>query len=194
MPIIRPRPLICFRDGGAIDPSGFQDSDGNQFVTYKVDGNSLGGGGPCGNADGSHHTPLVLQQVSKHDGFTLVGGSQTILDRGNADGPLIEAPSLIRTREGVYVLFFSSNCYNGPYYDTSYAKSTNGVRGPYHKSKKPLLVTGGDGRRLQSPGGTTVAPDGKRFVFHSDQKPSDPSVRQMWTGHLNIRGTTVSIA
>jgi len=123
-----------------------------------------------------------------------VGGNQTILDRDDTDGPLIEAPSLIRTQEGVYVLFFSSNCYSGPYYDTSYATSTTGVHGPYHKSTKPLLITGGDGRGLQSPGGTTVAPDGKSFVFYNDQKPSDPTVRQMWTGKLDIRGTTVSIA
>jgi hypothetical protein len=51
--------------GGAIDPNGFYDQASNtRWVVYKVDGNSLGGGGgPCGNADGKHSTPIMLQQV-----------------------------------------------------------------------------------------------------------------------------------
>jgi hypothetical protein len=51
--------------GGAIDPSGFYDIASNtRWVVYKVDGNSLGGGGgPCGNANGKHPTPIMLQQV-----------------------------------------------------------------------------------------------------------------------------------
>ena len=136
----------------------------------------------------------MLQEVSKKDGFTLIGSAREILDRGQADGPLIEAPSLTRTKDGVYILFFSSNCYNGPHYDTSYATSTTGVHGPYYKSKEPLLMSGGDGNRLNSPGGTTVGVGGKRIVFHSDQTPDNSSVRQMWTGYLEIEGTTVSIA
>lgn len=185
--------LIYSSQGGAVDPSGFKDHNGNLFVTYKVDGNSLGGGGLCGNGDFSHKTPLILQQVSKRDGITLVGGNQIILDRDIADGPLVEAPNLIRTHDGVYVLFFSSNCFNGPNYDTSYATSTTGIYGPYLKSTKPLLITGGNGNRLQSPGGATVGADGKRIVFHNDAKPGQWEVRQMWTGELSIRGTTVTV-
>lgn len=186
--------LIDRRRGGAIDPSGFRDHDGNLFLTYKIDGNSLGGGGTCGNGDFSHRTPIILQQVAKRDGVTSMGRAHEILDRGHSDGPLIEAPSLTRTEEGVYILFFSSNCYNGPYYDTSYATSATGVHGPYHKSKKPLLTTGADGGRLQSPGGATVGSDGKKLVFHSDKKAGDPSVRQMWTGYLKVQDETSSIA
>ena len=173
-----------YRQGGAIDAAGFRDIDGSRWVVYKIDGNSLGGGGMCGNADFSHGTPIMLQQVSPKDSTTPVGDPQPILDRSYWDGPLIEAPSLIRTSEGIYVLFFSSNCYNGPLYDVSYATSATGVRGPYQKSSKPLLVTGSEGGRLQSPGGVTVGAAGRRLVFHSDRKPSDASVRQMWTAEL----------
>lgn len=35
--------LICpLSSGGAIDASGFQDSNGQRYIVYKVDGNSIG--------------------------------------------------------------------------------------------------------------------------------------------------------
>jgi beta-xylosidase len=59
--------------GGAIDPSGFTDTDGKKhYVMYKVDGNSLGDGGMCGNNDHSHSTPLMLQPL-KDDGISPIG-------------------------------------------------------------------------------------------------------------------------
>ena len=180
--------------GGAIDPAGFQDVDGTQWVVYKVDGNSLGGGGSCGNADGSHSTPILLQLMSPNDGTTPIGDPVQILDRGEYDGPLVEAPSLMRTTEGVYVLFFSSNCYNSLLYDSSYATSTSGIQGPYVKSSAPLLVTGGEGGQLQSPGGLDVGPLGVNVVFHSDRVAGDASVREMWKGQLTIDGTNVQIS
>jgi len=39
--------LICpLAQGGAIDASGYYDN-GKRYIAYKVDGNSLGTGGPC---------------------------------------------------------------------------------------------------------------------------------------------------
>ena len=185
-------PFACPLDqGGAIDSAGYINDDGSVYVVYKIDGNSLGGGGVCGNGDGSHATPIMLQQVSPSDGITLIGGPTQVLDRGPYDGPLIEAPSLVKSN-GVYFLFFSSNCYNGPSYDTSYATATD-IAGPYTKSSAPLLTTGGDGGRLNSPGGTTVSKDGTKILFHADQNPSDASIRQMWTADIQISGTTVTI-
>jgi beta-xylosidase len=56
--------------GGAIDPSGYYDKASNtRWVVYKIDGNTLGGSGPCGNQDPKppntfiHPTPIMLQQV-----------------------------------------------------------------------------------------------------------------------------------
>ena len=186
------KPIACpLQDGGAIDPAGFVDSDGSVYVVYKVDGNSLGGGGPCGNADGTHGTPLMLQQVSADDGYTPVGDPVPLLDRDDADGPLIEAPSLVRSADGTYVLFFSSNCYSTEFYDTSYATSGS-LKGPYTKAPAPLLTTGLDG--LLSPGGADVSVDGTTLVFHADKNPSDASVRQMYSSAITIDGTTVSLA
>jgi beta-xylosidase len=112
-------PLACPLDqGGAIDPSGFTDTDGKHYVVYKIDGNSIGHGGNCNNAVAPIvPTPIMLQQVAS-DGFTPVGDPIQILDRDDADGPLVEAPDLILVN-GVYVLFFSSNCFDSTLYDIS---------------------------------------------------------------------------
>jgi len=98
------QPLACpLVQGGAIDPAAFKDpASGNQYIVYKVDGNSL-------NNDGTYHpTPIMLQQVNPSDGTTPIGGATQILDRDSWDGPLVEAPAMF-TKNGIYYLFFSSN-------------------------------------------------------------------------------------
>lgn len=189
------QPLACPLDqGGAIDPAGFNDPDGTRYVVYKVDGNSLGGGGACGNGDYSHGTPIMLQKL-KANGVTTDGNPVQILDRDDADGPLVEAPSLVYAG-GQYVLFFSSNCFNGDLYDTSYAIADD-VAGPYTKvlaPDAPLLVTGGAGGKLYSPGGAMVGPEGTSMVFHSDLKRADPGTRQMWTTGITIQKGRVLIS
>ena len=105
----------------------------------------------------------MLQEVGA-DGVTKVGAAVQILDRDDSDGPLIEAPSLHRSNEGIYFLFFSSNCFTTPRYDTSYATATS-VNGPYTKAGRPLLITG-DGPDLVGPGGLDIITDGSMVVFH----------------------------
>ena len=190
-------PLACPQAaGGAIDAAGFTDTTGDLYIVYKVDGNSLshGGGGPCGNANGKSPTPIMLQQVSALDGSTLINPPIQILDRdGKRDGPLVEAPSLVRTQDGIYVLFFSSNCFNTPLYDTSYATSRN-LTGPYVKAPAPLLTTGMRG--LKSPGGASVSKDAKTLIWHADRgdDKGDARVRQMYMSGIQIQGTTVRLA
>ncbi|KAL8766566.1 MAG: hypothetical protein Q9209_006709 [Squamulea sp. 1 TL-2023] len=187
--------LVCpLNDGGAIDASAFHDPISQKlYLTWKVDGNSLGGGGPCGNADGSHSTPIRIATLNPSTGTSLTGSASTILDRDKNDGPLIEAPSLAySTSEEMYLLFFSSNCYNGVLYDISYATAKN-VLGPYTKAKQPLLVSGDHGGRLKSPGGAEVSPDASRIVFHGNREAGKPAVREMWVGELSVRGNVVTI-
>jgi len=129
-------------------------------------------------------------QPMEADGVTPRGNPTQILDRSDADGPLVEAPSLVRSSEGVYVLFFSSNCFDGPYYDTSYATASN-VMGPYTKTDRPLLLPG-SGNNLYSPGGADVLADGTKIVFHADQGTS-ANTRQMYVGEISISGTRVTI-
>lgn len=115
----------------------------------------------------------------------------SVLDRSDIDGPLVEAPSLVKVN-GVYVLFFSSNCYSGSLYDTSYATATN-IKGPYTKAQAPyapLLQTGTPYPQLYSPGGLDVGPDGVNVVFHADLGTT-ADTRQMYVGQIAVTGNTV---
>jgi len=188
-----PQPWACpLTVGGAIDPDGFQDVDGKRYVTYKIDGNSIGHGGRCMNTVAPiMPTPIMLQEVD-YDGVTPIGPPTVLLDRDKYDGPLIEGPSLHRSREGIYFLFFSSHCYSGPLYDASYATATN-ILGPYTK-QPPLLITG-DSPGLIGPGGADIVKDGTRIVFHghlTDPLLKGYSPRGMYTAKLNFTGHSVS--
>ncbi|PLB45864.1 Arabinanase/levansucrase/invertase [Aspergillus steynii IBT 23096] len=177
----RQEPLACPRDqGGAIDPSPFRDADGKLYVVYKVDGNSIGHGGDCNNGiEPLVPVPIMLQEL-EDDGVTSVGDPVQILMNEKSDGPLVEAPNIVRTEDGVYYLFFSSHCFTSPKYDVKYAHSTS-LKGPYTRAARALLKKGDFG--LESPGGATVSPDGTRMVFHAN---CESSRRCMYVAGINI--------
>lgn len=190
-----PTPAVCPTElGGAIDPDGYKDADGTRYLIYKVDGNSL-------NKPNVpwHSTPIMLQQVAA-DGVTFQGAPIQILDRTDADGPLIEAPSMARYQDDsdpnappVYVLFYSSNVFTTPRYDVSYATAAT-VKGPFVRSNAPLLKSGDAANRLVGPGGLDCGVNSKQVVFHSIKGPSQdagPVTRTMWTGDLNVQGGDV---
>ncbi|KAI5309729.1 hypothetical protein KEM55_002543 [Ascosphaera atra] len=147
-------PLRCHSDqGGAIDANGFIDDDGTIYVAYKVDGSGVG-----------KSTPIMLQKM-KSDGVTLDGDSTQMITNDKGDGPLVEAPSLIKV-DGTYFLGFSSNMFNTDLYDTSYATATD-ITGPWTKASSPnapLLTTGMQG--LVGPGGADFLDVGGMTAFH----------------------------
>lgn len=156
-------PLACpLQQGGAIDPDGFYDN-GTFYVVYKIDGNSLDGDGTL------HSTPIMLQELES-DAVNPCGAPVQILDRGAADGPLVEAPSLAK-RAGTYYLSFSSNMYDTIWYDVSYATASS-ITGPYTKigaPNAPLLVSGDSSNvgPLSGPGGSDFSADGTKILFHA---------------------------
>lgn len=160
-------PFVCdLSVGGAIDPSGFVDNDGKRYVVYKIDGNSIGHGGSCGNEVAPIvSTPLMLQQVDS-DGITKIGSPIQLLDRTDADGPLVEAPAILRNSAGKYILFFSSGCYTESTYNVNYAIADS-VTGPYNRSSSALVTTD-DSFGLTAPGGATPLVDGSAMVFHAN--------------------------
>jgi beta-xylosidase len=184
-----PDALFCpLSKGGAIDSSGFRDRDGKRYVVYKVDGNSIGHGGACGNTVAPVvGTPLMLQPVGA-DGYTLTGNAVPLLDNsgGGNDQGILEAPYLIRSRAGIYFLFFSSGCFVTPMYTVSYATAPN-LTGPYTRAAAPLFSTG-DGNGLKGPGGMSVWGDNKHMVFHANYPTG---VRAMYTTLISLRGTQV---
>lgn len=179
-------------EGGAIDPTPFIDTDGSIYLAWKVDGNNIGHGGVCKN---SVHplvpTPIKLQKMMA-DGVTPDGQEITILDRTEEDGPLVEAPVIVRSTEGIYFLFFSSGCTRDPSYDVKYAWA-NDVRGPYTRAKKPLLRTGDF--NLTAPGSiglTDMEEDGTYgMVFHARVQAPYGKVRAMYTTNIRFNGTEV---
>ena len=195
-------PVACpSSQGGAIDAFGYIDADGTNYLIYKIDGNSIGHGGNCGNSvDPIVPTPIMAQRMSA-DGLSTDGSAPVqLLDRGDADGPLTEAPAIMRVADSssaggnLYFLFFSSNCYSSSLYDVSYAYSTSGIEGPYTKSSAPLLLTGNPYSQLYAPGGLSTGLDGTSVIFMADQEQSS-GTRVVYTGQLSIdvAGRTVSL-
>jgi beta-xylosidase len=160
-------PLACHEfQGGAIDASGFLDPrSGQRYVTYKVDGNNIGSGGNCNNGVPPFKpTPIMLQRVQA-DGVTIIGNPIRLIDRDVADGPLVEAPSIIMLG-GKYFLFFSSNCYVTDMYDVTFAVADH-VEGPYRK-RGPLILSKTFG--MHGPGGAEVISMGDKeayMAFHA---------------------------
>jgi beta-xylosidase len=178
-------------EGGAIDADPFIDTDGSLYIAFKVDGNNIGHGGACKNTvEPLVATPIKLQKM-RADGVTPDGQDITILDRIEEDGPLVEAPVIARSAEGIYFLFFSSGCTRDPSYDVKYAWAHD-VRGPYTRAKKPLLRTGDF--NLTAPGsiGLTDMEDGTYgMVFHARVQASYGKVRAMYTSSIRFNGTEV---
>lgn len=180
-------------EGGAIDPAGFVDKDGTVYVSYKVDGNNIGYGGVCGNTKNPiQPTPIRLQRMLA-DAITPDGDPITLLDRNESDGPLIEAPDIIRSHEGIYFLFFSSGCTRAPSYDVKYATASN-VTGPYTRAPFPLLQTGDWG--LLAPGSVGIHDNGVggyNMAFQSRISMPQGRVRAMFSTELQFNGTMVQL-
>ncbi|KAF2718707.1 glycoside hydrolase family 43 protein [Polychaeton citri CBS 116435] len=205
-------PFVCpSSQGGAIDASGYNDN-GKRYVAYKVDGNSQGHGGACGN-DGWWHpplymkedhgstkltrvgnqtvapyvpTPIILQPVAS-DGVTFDGGATQLLDNnGASDTGIVEAPSLGHSGN-TYVLFFSSGCFVDGSYTVNYATSSS-ITGPYTRASRPLYKTGDRG--LTAPGGADLDHDGQHLVFHANSGNG----RALYTTTVDVSGGNVKEA
>ncbi|CRG92681.1 hypothetical protein PISL3812_09745 [Talaromyces islandicus] len=188
-------PIACPLDaGGAIDAAGFIDDNDNQtmYVVYKVDGSNLDSG------DHVYPTPIMLQEVES-DGITPVGSAVQILDRdpNGGDGPLIEAPSLIKS-DGIYYLTFSSAMFNTPQYDSSYAYATD-IIGPWtkqHSPYAPLLVSGdaSSAGALTGPGGSSIAKGGTKIAFHASRNGENADAgRAMYVANITLANDVITI-
>ena len=186
--------------GGAIDPDGFHDpATGLQWVSYKIDGNSIGHGGACSNsASPIVPTPIMLQQVSASDGVTHIGGPIELIANDAIDGPAVEAPTMAYYGPSkTYYLLYSSGCYVSTSYTVRFATAPH-VTGPWTKNTiYPFLMTGSTSADVQLPGGADASADGTRVVFHGDinlawfTDPSgSPRVRALYAGQLEEYATS----
>ena len=160
-------PMICPQEaGGAIDPAGYLDDDNERYVVYKIDGPAANNGGYCNNPNNppSLNTSLMLQQV-KHDAYTKVGSPKVLYNNDGVDDRYnIEAPDIVKGKDGTYFLFFSSGCTSDNSYTVSYVTSTKGIWGPY--GKRRVLLKTGDYHEY-GPGGADVDQATGDVVYHS---------------------------
>lgn len=106
----------------------------------------------------------MFQQV-ENDAYTLVGSPVVLYNnQGVKDKYNVEAPVIVKSTDGTYFLFFSSDCTFDNSYTVSYVTSTSGIWGPYGH-RKTLLQTGDYG--LYSPGGADIDQATGEMVFHS---------------------------
>ena len=177
------KPLACpLKRGGAIDPAGFQDEDGTRYVVYKIDGKKS-----------NSPTPIMLQRVAS-DGITPQGKPTKLLEKDERDGPLIEAPSLVKSGN-TYYLTFSSNMYSSKKYDVRYATASK-VTGPYTKVSTPLLKTGheSDVGPLVAPGGSDFSEDGSKIVFHAFKNGKNVTDgRAMYTSEISLSKGAITL-
>lgn len=128
----------------------------------------------------------MLQRVAS-DGTTPQGKPTKLLEKDERDGPLTEAPSLVKSGN-TYYLTFSSNMFNSKKYDVSYATASK-VTGPYIKASAPLLKTGheSDVGPLTAPGGSDFSEDGSRIVFHAFKNGENVTDgRAMYTSEISL--------
>lgn len=150
-------PIVCpVEQGGAIDPAIFIDEADNNAIhlAYKIDGNTKGFGGECNNMkDPIQPTPIMLQRM-QDDGINTDTNTEPvqILDRTQEDGPLVEAPQIVKVDE-TFFLFYSSGCTRQPDYDLRYATAPS-LTGPYERHEPPLLQT--EEFKLTAPGSASV--------------------------------------
>ncbi|CAP72860.1 uncharacterized protein PODANS_2_2920 [Podospora anserina S mat+] len=127
------QPIACpLSQGGAIDPAGFLDPlTGKRYLVYKVDGNSLGNGGSCGNSVAPQvPTPIVLQPVAD-DGITFVGERVTILG-SDGGGWTVDGGTRncgLFGGAGGYVLFYKDHYGSEEGYSVNYTRSEEGNGG-----------------------------------------------------------------
>lgn len=185
-------PFVCPTDqGGAIDASTFIDSDNSLYVLYKIDGNSKGNGGSCGNTVSPIiSTPIIIQAVAS-DGITKSGDAVQVLTNIDEDGPLVEAPSLIHAGDGTYFLFYSSGCYTDSSYTAKYATSDAPMTAFTRGATNPLLRSDGV-YGLDGPGGLDAAFDDVHVAFHA-RSAADDKRRFLYTGSITISGDTISM-
>ena len=137
-------PLVGQPDG-SIDGFPVQDENGQPYLLWKEDGNSV-----------QKPTPIWAQRLSA-DRTKLVG-EKTELFRNTApwEGNLVEGPSVVR-HDGYFYLFYAANgCCGGTCtYGTGVARAKN-LLGPWEKYDRNPILTKGDA--WTCPGhGTAVA-------------------------------------
>jgi len=140
-------PAICQTNLGSIDPDIFTAPDGESYLYWKSDGNSVG-------------EPSVLWGAVLDANLNLAGPATVVLRSDQSwQETIIEAPDMAFINDSYY-LFYSSNAYNTALDAVGYATCA-GPLGPCQDSLYNPVLYSGVG--MSGPGGPSVfqAPDGQ---------------------------------
>jgi beta-xylosidase len=161
-------PLVC-QEVGSIDPFPVTDENGQRYLLWKEDGNSV-----------SKPTPIWAQRLSP-DGTKLLGERRELIHNDQPwekhptlpYGNLVEGPSVVR-HGGWFYLFYSGNfcCGRECDYALGVARSRR-LLGPWEKNPNNPILAGND--NWKCPGHGTVIADarGRFFLLYHAYQPKD---------------------
>jgi beta-xylosidase len=161
-------PLIC-QEVGSIDPFPVNDENGQRYLLWKEDGNSVG-----------KPTPIWAQPLSA-DGTRLVGERRELFHNDQAwekhnslpYGNLVEGPAVVR-HGGWFYIFYSGNfcCARECNYMMGVARSKK-LLGPWEKKADNPILRGNEAWKC--PGHGTVVEDakGRDFLLYHAYKADD---------------------
>lgn len=138
---------------GVIDANFFKDTDGKQYLYYKIDGNSVG-----------QRTPIFVRELAA-DGRSFAPGSQQVEvlnnDANTWEGGVVEA-SWVFKHGADYFMFYSGNVYDNRY-RTGVARAKS-PKGPFTKKGAPIM---NNNAQWVGPGhGTVLSVHGRDYFFH----------------------------
>lgn len=161
-------PLVC-QEVGSIDPFPVTDENGQRYLIWKEDGNSV-----------SKPTPIWSQRLSQ-DRTRLVGERRELFHNDQAwekhatlpYGNLVEGPAIIR-HNGWFYLFYSGNfcCARECNYMLGVARARK-LLGPWEKNPGNPILRGNE--TWKCPGHGTVVRDsrGRDFLLYHAYKTDD---------------------
>ncbi|HEX8492080.1 MAG TPA: family 43 glycosylhydrolase [Pyrinomonadaceae bacterium] len=161
-------PLVC-QEVGSIDGFPVTDENGDRYLLWKEDGNSV-----------SKPTPIWAQRLSK-DGTRLVGERKELFHNDQAwekhaslpYGDLVEGPAVVK-RGGWFYIFYSGNfcCARECNYMIGVARSRK-LLGPWEKNPKNPIMRGNE--NWKCPGHGTIVTDarGRDFLLYHAMKADD---------------------
>ncbi len=154
-------PLVC-QEVGSIDGFPITDENGQRYLLWKEDGNSV-----------SKPTPIWAQRLSA-DGTRLVGERKEILRNTEAwekhatlpYGDLVEGPAVVR-RGGWFYMFYSGNfcCARDCNYMLGVARSRK-LLGTWEKNPRNPLVAGNENWKCPGHGTVVTDPTGRDWLLY----------------------------
>ncbi len=154
-------PILCGAIG-SIDPAAFSDDNGQKYLVWKEDGNSI-----------KKPTPLHIQKLNA-DGTKLVGTKTTaIINDQPWERMLVEGPFILK-HGGLWYLFYSGNacCGRECNYAVGVARAKT-LEGPWEKDPaNPILRSN---QLWKCPGHGSIAQDenGRDVFLYHAYHPTD---------------------